>query len=168
MKLTWWCHEDSIQCECHVRLTVNDCGQLVSVVGSLRWTDCGLKWVDLLWSVFLLLTSWSAAFCHRLHFVYNKLTLIGVCVCVAKCQRYTERMMPFICLQTVLGNLLGQKVTTRCVCVYKYVSLSLSESISSNTHTCAVQCKSQRPACFVTLKFANCVFSFAEPCLKFI
>lgn len=86
----------------------------------------------------------------------NIYVYVYVCVCgLAVSQQYTQRMQPFICLQTVLGNPTSteryykKRSVCMCmhVCVYKYVSVSLNLSTPSRiqyTHTtCSVPCTFQ-------------------------
>ncbi len=103
--------------------------------------------------VFLLLPSWSAAFCQRLHFVFNKLTLIGcstwrvykyirVCVCVdwLTPSRTPRECSPSYAYKQSLEILLTQSAATRrgvcvCVCVFINMCLCLWICLLHHTHT---------------------------------
>ncbi len=132
--------------------------------------------------VFLLLPSWSAAFCQRLHFVFNKLTLIGcstwrcinirVCVCVdwLTPSRTPRECSPHMLTNSPLEILLTQSAATRreCVCVCVINSVCVSESVYySITHTLHALCHAHfRAACFVTMRTWDWLELVADWCFE--
>lgn len=136
--------------------------------------------------VFLLLPSWSAAFCQRLHFVFNKLTLIGcstwrvykyirVCVCVdwLTPSRTPRECSPSYAYKQSLEILLTQRATTRrgvCVCVFINMCLCLWICLLHHTHTHTLHalCHAHfRAACFVTMRTLGLAWAlFADWCFE--